>query len=187
MTARILMVDDEPDAQELFRQHFRREVRKGLYSFDFALSGEAALELLKGAEPPKVVLVLSDINMPGMSGIELLAEIRRTWPEVGVFMITAYGDKATEQKAHDLGAHRFLTKPVDFARLKRDLAEMLNEGGAGVDNVAIYTAAEVKIDTSSLVEALGDGTIDWVTFASPSSADAFFGQIPVGALNSSRA
>ena len=129
MTARILMVDDEPDAQELFRQIFRREIRKGVYAFDFAISGEAALEVLKGQTPPGVVLVLSDINMPGMSGIELLAEIRETWPELGVFMITAYGDNATEAKARDLGAERFLTKPVDFAVLKDYLSRTL-EGGA---------------------------------------------------------
>jgi len=129
MTARILMVDDEPDAQELFRQNFRREIRKGVYAFDFAISGEAALVVLKGQTPPRVVLVLSDINMPGMSGIELLAEIRETWPELGVFMITAYGDNATEAKARDLGAERFLTKPVDFASLKEDLSRTL-EGGA---------------------------------------------------------
>ncbi len=129
MTARILMVDDEPDAQELFRQNFRREIRKGVYSFDFAISGEAALKVLKGQTPPRVVLVLSDINMPGMSGIELLAEIRETWPELSVFMITAYGDNATEARARDLGAERFLTKPVDFAVLKDDLSRTL-EGGA---------------------------------------------------------
>lgn len=121
---RILMVDDEPDAQELFRQNFRREIRKGIYAFDFAMSGEAALDLLKGQEPPEVVLVLSDINMPGMSGIELLATIREFWPDVGVFMITAYGDSATEARARDLGADSFLTKPVDFAILKQDLARI---------------------------------------------------------------
>ena len=129
MTARILIVDDEPDAQDLFRQNFRREIRKGVYSFDFAISGEAALKVLKGQTPPRVVMVLSDINMPGMSGIELLAEIRETWPELGVFMITAYGDNATEAKARDLGAERFLTKPVDFAVLKEDLSRTL-EGSA---------------------------------------------------------
>jgi CheY-like chemotaxis protein len=128
MTARILMVDDEPDAQDLFRQNFRREIRKGVYAFDFALSGEAALELLKGQTPPEVVLVLSDINMPGMSGIELLEEIRKAWPEVGVFMITAYGDNATEVKARDLGAEQFLTKPVDFGRLKADLTRCIEAG-----------------------------------------------------------
>ncbi len=125
---RILMVDDEPDAQDLFRQNFRREIRKGLYSFDFALSGEAALEVLRTVEPPKIVLVLSDINMPGMSGIDLLGEIRKAWPDVGVFMITAYGDSATEARARDLGAERFLTKPVDFSQLKDDLARAI-EGG----------------------------------------------------------
>jgi CheY-like chemotaxis protein len=128
MTARILMVDDEPDAQDLFRQNFRREIRKGVYAFDFALSGEAALEVLKGQSPPEVVLVLSDINMPGMSGIELLAEIRKVWPEVGVFMITAYGDTATEVRARDLGAEQFLTKPVDFGRLKQDLTQCIEDG-----------------------------------------------------------
>jgi CheY-like chemotaxis protein len=119
------MVDDEPDAQDLFRQNFRREIRKGVYAFDFALSGKAALEVLKGQTPPEVLLVLSDINMPGMSGIELLAEIRETWPELGVFMITAYGDNATEARARDLGAERFLTKPVDFTALKDDLSRTL--------------------------------------------------------------
>jgi len=129
MSVRILMVDDEPDAQELFRQNFRREIRNEVYSFDFALSAEAALELLQGHAPPRVVLVLSDINMPGMSGIELLAEIRKTWPEVGVFMITAYGDDATESKARELGAARFMTKPVDFEILKHDLSRTLEDGG----------------------------------------------------------
>jgi CheY-like chemotaxis protein len=125
MTKRILMVDDEPDARELFRQNFRREIRKGVYAFDFAQSGEDALLVLKGQNPPEVVLVLSDINMPGMSGIELLSEIRKTWPEVGVFMITAYGDRDTEARARDLGADRFLTKPVDFGRLKDDLSSVI--------------------------------------------------------------
>jgi len=129
MSARILMVDDEPDAQELFRQNFRREIRRGVYSFDFALSGEEALSLLEGQEPPKVVLVLSDINMPGMTGIELLGEIRKRWPDVDVFMITAYGDNDTETKARDLGAASFLTKPVDFKRLRRDLEHMVGREG----------------------------------------------------------
>ena len=129
MTTHILMVDDEPDAQELFRQNFRREIRDGVYAFDFALSGEAALDMLRGETPPKVVMVLSDINMPGMSGIELLAEIRRTWPEVSVFMITAYGDSSTEDQSKQLGAERFLTKPVDFGLLKQDLAQILEAVG----------------------------------------------------------
>jgi DNA-binding NtrC family response regulator len=122
MTIRVLMVDDEPDAQELFRQNFRREIRKGVYSFDFAESGEQALEILKHGTPPEILLVLSDINIPGMSGMELLAEVRRIWPDVGVFMITAYGDAATESRARTLGASSFFSKPVDFPQLKDDLA-----------------------------------------------------------------
>ncbi len=117
MTGHILMVDDETDAGELFRQNFRREIRKGVYRFDFAMSGESALEALKNTED-EVTLVLSDINMPGMSGIELLAELRNHWPELPVMMITAYGDAATEAKAKALGAEQFLTKPVDFVDLK---------------------------------------------------------------------
>jgi CheY-like chemotaxis protein len=127
MTARILMVDDEPDAGELFRQNFRREIRKGTYVFDFAQSAESALEILNGQTPPAVVLVLSDINMPGMTGIELLAEIRKMWPEVSVFMITAYGDNTTEAQVRELGADHFLTKPIDFDRLKGELLQMLGD------------------------------------------------------------
>jgi len=125
VTKHILMVDDEPDVQELFRQNFRREIREGVYSFEFALSGEAALEMLEEQLPPRAGMVLSDINMPGMSGIELLAEIRDSWPEVGVFMITAYGDHATETRARNLGAARYLTKPLDFAVLKDDLSRAI--------------------------------------------------------------
>jgi len=122
------MVDDEPDAQELFRQNFRREIRQGDYAFNFVLSGEAALEALKGWAPPQVVMVLSDINMPGMSGIELLAEIRKNWPDIGVFMITAYGDDVTEARVRDLGAVHFLAKPIDFAVLKEALSRTLGAG-----------------------------------------------------------
>ena len=122
MTIRILMVDDEPDAQELFRQNFRREIRKGIYSFDFAESGEQALDILTHGTPPEFLIVLSDVNMPGMSGMKLLEAVRKTWPDVGVFMITAYGDAATEGRAKELGASSFFSKPVDFSRLKDELA-----------------------------------------------------------------
>ena len=122
MSVRILMVDDEPDAQELFRQNFRREIRKGIYDFDFAGSGEQALEILRNGTPPEILMLLSDVNMPGMSGMELLEEVRKTWPDVGVFMITAYGDAATEGRAKSLGAANFFSKPIDFAWLKDELA-----------------------------------------------------------------
>ena len=122
MTVRVLMVDDEIDAQELFRQNFRREIRRGIYEFDFAQSGAQALEILRNGVPPEILVLLSDINMPGMSGMELLEEVRKTWPRVGVFMITAYGDAATEHEAKALGATNFFSKPIDFPRLKDDLA-----------------------------------------------------------------
>ncbi len=124
MTTHVLMVDDEPDAQDLFRQNFRREMRKGVYSFDFAQSGREALEIIKAKAP---VLVLSDINMPGMSGIELLAELQAEWPDLPVMMITAYGDAATEAKVRALGAERFLTKPVDFKGLKDVLTQITGD------------------------------------------------------------
>ncbi len=124
MTARILMVDDEPDAQELFRQNFRREVRKGVYKFGFASSGDAALDVLKD-DREAVTLVLSDMNMPGMSGIELLEEVRISWPTLPVMMITAYGDAVTEARVRALGAETFLTKPVDFNRLKREISHIV--------------------------------------------------------------
>lgn len=129
MSARILMVDDEPDAEELFRQNFRREIRKGVYVFDFAQSGNQALELLDGEDAPDVILVLSDINMPGMTGVELLEQIKQKWPDIPVFMITAYGDRSTEVAVRQKGAECFLTKPVDFIALKQSLTELTAKNG----------------------------------------------------------
>jgi DNA-binding NtrC family response regulator len=122
MTTRILVVDDEPDVMDLVRQNFRREIRAGVYSFDFALSGEEALHVLRHSVPPEIVMVLSDINMPGMTGIALLEAIHEEWPTIRVCMITAYGDAGTEARALEMGAGGFLTKPVDFARLRQQLA-----------------------------------------------------------------
>ena len=126
MTGQILMVDDEPDAQDLFRQNFRREIRTGVYSFGFAGSGESALDAISHSKE-ELMLVLSDINMPGMSGIELLQELRARWPELPVMMITAYGDAATEAKVRELGAELFLTKPVDFVDLKERLSHFVGD------------------------------------------------------------
>ncbi len=123
------MVDDEPDAKELFRQNFRREIRKGVYVFDFAQSGMEALGLLEGEDAPEVILVLSDINMPGMTGVELLEQIKQKWPDIPVFMITAYGDATTEGTVREKGAENFLTKPVDFPALKEKLSELITESG----------------------------------------------------------
>ncbi|OWP61363.1 response regulator [Hymenobacter amundsenii] len=123
---KILVVDDEPDVRTLFEQRFRREIRSGTFTFSFAYSGEEALDFLHG-HPSEVVLILSDINMPGMSGLELLRQIRQEYaappPPIApqVMMITAYGDEASRQQALALGARDFLTKPVDFAALKNKL------------------------------------------------------------------
>lgn len=120
---KILVVDDEADVQPLFQQRFRKEIRNGDISFDFALSGEQALAYLEERHS-EVVLILSDINMPGMSGLELLNRIRHDYnapPPPVVMMITAYGDDENYQQAMQSGANDFLTKPLDFNLLKEKL------------------------------------------------------------------
>jgi CheY-like chemotaxis protein len=123
MAFSILIVDDEPDVADLFRQRFRREVREGRYRLHFAASGEEGLRRLAelGAE---LIVIVSDINMPGMDGLNLLREIKRRRPELSVIMVTAYGDDERVRTASLLGAAAFLSKPVDFDRLKERLAEL---------------------------------------------------------------
>ena len=123
---KILVVDDEADVQPLFIQRFRKEIRDHEVEFDFALSGEEALDYLK-EKHSEVVLILSDINMPGMSGIELLSRIRHTYekPPPVVMMITAYGDDENRRQAMQNGADEFLTKPLDFTLLKDKLHTFL--------------------------------------------------------------
>jgi DNA-binding NtrC family response regulator len=121
MTARVLVVDDEPDIEPLFQQQFRREMREGLYRLDFALSAETALHMLDGSAGEEIILVVSDINMPGMSGLDLLPIVKTRRPDLPVFMISAYGDADTVSTAREHGADEFLTKPVDFAKLRRDI------------------------------------------------------------------
>ncbi len=119
---KVLVVDDEKDVQTLFEQRFRKEIRKGEIEFVFAFSGEEALSYLNQHEH-EVVLILSDINMPGMSGLELLAHIKQKYykPPPVVMMITAYGDQDNYDQAMQIGADDFLTKPVDFILLKDKL------------------------------------------------------------------
>ncbi|WP_158829864.1 response regulator [Mucilaginibacter lacusdianchii] len=124
---KILVVDDEADVQPLFQQRFRKEIRNGEISFDFALSGEQALVYLQ-EKHSEVVLILSDINMPGMSGLELLSHIRHDYnmpPPPVVMMITAYGDEDSYQQAIQKGADDFLTKPLDFNLLKDKLKTLI--------------------------------------------------------------
>ncbi len=127
MSISILVVDDEPDVAELFKRKFRRELRNGQYVMHFACSGEDAVNKLERGVEPKVMLVLSDINMPGMSGIELLEDTKKRWPDLPVAMITAYGDPESRQKAHNAGAADFLTKPLDFVELKNKIAVLVQE------------------------------------------------------------
>jgi len=119
---KILVVDDEADVQPLFLQRFRKEIKNHEIEFDFALSGEEALDYLK-EKHSEIVLILSDINMPGMSGIELLSRIRHEYevPPPVVMMITAYGDDENRSQAMNNGANDFLTKPLDFNLLKEKL------------------------------------------------------------------
>jgi CheY-like chemotaxis protein len=121
----VLVVDDEPDVETMFRQQFRREVRQGHYTLDFALSGSAALDKLSTGIGEQIVLLVSDINMPGMSGLELLPIVKARRPDLPVFMISAYGDKDTIATAVERGANKFLTKPVDFPQLKLDVAAVI--------------------------------------------------------------
>jgi CheY-like chemotaxis protein len=119
MSVSILVVDDEADVAELFRQQFRREVRQGHYVIHFAQSAEEALEKLGDGIQPERVVVLSDINMPNMDGLTLLREIKRRWPGLPVMMVTAYGDDERRRQARERGADEFITKPVDFDALKQ--------------------------------------------------------------------
>jgi CheY-like chemotaxis protein len=124
MSVSILVVDDEPDVAELFRQRFRRETRQGTYVLHYATSGAEALDRLAGEIEPTLVAVLSDINMPGMDGLQLLGEIKRRLPDLPVMMVTAYGDDERRQQAAEYGASEFLTKPVNFEYLKAQLRQL---------------------------------------------------------------
>ncbi len=121
MSVSILIVDDEPDVAELFRQRFRRETRQGAYVLLFAASGEEALERLASEIQPQLIVILSDINMPGMDGLELLRVIKERRPALPVMMVTAYGDDERRRRAAQFGAREFVTKPVDFDLLKAHL------------------------------------------------------------------
>jgi DNA-binding NtrC family response regulator len=125
MTARVLVVDDEPDVEALFRQQFRRQVREGGYALDFALSALAALAKLDDAIGEEIILLVSDINMPGMSGLDLLLIVKTRRPDLPVFMISAYGDADTVTTARARGADEFFTKPVDFLKLKQAIMAVM--------------------------------------------------------------
>jgi len=119
-----ILVDDETDIAELFRQQFRREARQGTYVLHFAYSGEEALEKLAAGIEPPLIVILSDINMPVMDGLELLREIKTRRPDLPVMMVTTYGDDERRRRAGEYGAVEFITKPVDFNFLRTQLRDL---------------------------------------------------------------
>src|SRR6202171_3655426 len=121
MSVLILVVDDEPDVEALFRQQFRRELRSGRFAMEFAQSAPMALQRISHAGDESLILILSDINMPGMSGLELLPKAKAIRPDVPIIMITAYGDPDTKRKALESGAEALLTKPIDFGTLRTEI------------------------------------------------------------------
>ncbi len=123
---KILVVDDERDVEILFRQKFRKELKKNSLELVFAFSGQEALDFLEKNVPPKVMYIFSDINMPGMTGLELLDIVKDRFPQIKVSMISAYGDKANHEKALASGAKEFFTKPIDFDSLKNEIQTMMN-------------------------------------------------------------
>ena len=125
MNTYIVVVDDEPDVEGMFRQHFRRDLRSGRFVMEFALSAPAALEKAKTIPDPSLILILSDINMPGMTGLEMLPKVKAERPTVPVIMITAYGDETTRKRATELGAAGLLPKPIDFSLLRQVIDQRL--------------------------------------------------------------
>jgi CheY-like chemotaxis protein len=121
VTLLILVVDDEPDVELLFRQQFRRDLRDGRFTMEFAQSAEVALKRIDDSQGVSLILILSDINMPGMSGLDLLPKAKAARPDVPIIMITAYGDAETKSKALEGGAEALLTKPIDFAMLRSEV------------------------------------------------------------------
>ena len=127
MSGYILVVDDEPDVEALFRQQFRRDLRAGRFQMEFAPSAPDALRRAAEVRDPSLVLILSDINMPGMSGLDMLPKVRADHPHVPVIMITAYGDAETRRTAIERGATGLLTKPIDFAQLRQEIDTRLEQ------------------------------------------------------------
>jgi len=121
MNLLVLVVDDEPDVEMLFRQQFRRDLRAGRFTMEFAQSGDMALQRITDAAGGSIILILSDINMPGMSGLELLPKAKAARPDIPIIMITAYGDADTKRRALENGAEALLTKPIDFVTLRNEI------------------------------------------------------------------
>ena len=128
MSVLVLVVDDEPDVEALFRQQFRRDLRAERFVMDFAGSAADALTRITSPIEQTLILILSDINMPGMTGLEMLPKVREMRPDVPIIMITAYGDSETKRKAIEGGATGLLTKPIDFTLLRKEIDTRLGQG-----------------------------------------------------------
>lgn len=126
---KFLVVDDERDIEMLFKQKFRKELRKGDIELQFAFSGEEAMEILESKQPPDVMYIFSDINMLGMSGFDLLDEVKDQYPQIDVSMISAYGDSENYEKAINSGAKEFYTKPINFESIKKEVHGLLEHEG----------------------------------------------------------
>ena len=124
---KFLVVDDEKDVEMLFRQQFRKEIREGTLELEFAFSGDEALKILYSRKPPEVMYIFSDINMPGMTGLELLDRVKVEFPKIHVSMISAYGDEDNYNSAIASGAKEFFTKPINFSELKNEIHQLLEQ------------------------------------------------------------
>jgi CheY-like chemotaxis protein len=122
---KFLVVDDEKDVEVLFRQKFRKELRSGLIELEFARSGQEALDILRSRKPPDILYIFSDINMPGMTGVELLEQVKKEFSAIRVSMISAYGDSENYERAKRSGAKEFFTKPIDFDSLKTEVQDII--------------------------------------------------------------
>ncbi len=131
MSAFVLVVDDESDMEALFRQQFRRDLKAGRFGLEFATSAQEALGIIGDAGGCDIILLLSDVNMPGMSGFDLLARAKAARPGLPVIMVTAYGDADTRRRALESGAADLLPKPIDFAALRAEVDRRLAWWGAG--------------------------------------------------------
>ena len=152
MNLLILVVDDEPDVEVLFRQQFRRDLRSGRFAMEFAQSAPMALKRITDAGEASLILILSDINMPGMSGLELLPKAKALRPDVPIIMITAYGDAETKRQAVERGAEALLTKPIDFGQLRMKSTRALT-----AHNLAEFAAVHVcgyLLITTCLIRSL---------------------------------
>lgn len=154
---KILVVDDEAATQSLFTQRFRDEIKQGTFEFSFASSGEEALEKLSKQDNPNATLILSDINMPGISGLQLLKTLKNLYPEMPVMMVTAYGDEANHMKAMAYKADGFINKPIDFAALKEKIIKYnpyREEKAIPLSSKAVHKNKIMVVDDEPALEAL---------------------------------